>query len=218
MKHLLKINLSMLLAIAISFTGCSLFEDEDSETVTEKIESKVDRYIETTQTGRYAIDADGDDEEMTGFTTTTEEVTGTLENPVPDEPDPDIIATTTTTWYTTPKATSAKKTTTKAPAKQKTIKKATQTTVKETALVSNKLHAPTDAEKFKTKKQYKVTSDTTYLNLRFGPSKKYEVQLKIPDGETIYGTAKTVTDNDGWIYVTYKGTSGWVMEELLSEE
>lgn len=218
MKEFIKDKMILLLtaAMALSFAGCSMFSNDESVAETEKSESKTDRYIETTKTGRYAIDADGADEEMTGFTTTTEEVAGTLENPVPDEPDPDIIATTTTTWYTTTKTTTTKKTTQKKTTPKKTT--ANTKTTKETSLVSDKLHAPTDAERFSGKKKYKVTSDTTYLNLRFGPSKQYEVQLKIPDGEIIYGSAKTVTGNDGWIYVTYKGTSGWVMEELLSAE
>lgn len=193
-----------------------MFGSESSSEIETEAESKIDRYIKTTRTGRYAIDADGADEGMTGFTTTQEEEAGSLENPVPEEPDPDIIATTTTTWYTTPEETTAKKTTKKA---VKTTKAANTTkSSKETAFTANKLHPPTSSEKYKEKKKYKVTSDTTYLNLRFGPSKKYDIQLRIPDGSTIYGSAKTVTGNDGWIYVTYKGTSGWVMEELLKAE
>lgn len=196
----------------ISMTGCVMTDSDSSAYETESKESKTDRYIETTRTGRYTIDADGNDEEMTGFTTTHDYVTGSLEHTLDDEPDPDIIATTTTTWFTTkskPETSAKKKTTTK---------KAITKTTKETAFVNNKLHAPTESEKFKSKNKYKVTSDTTYLNLRFGPSKKYDVQLKIPDGATIYGTAKTITDNDGWIYVSYKGTAGWVMEKLLKAE
>ncbi|MDE6148803.1 MAG: SH3 domain-containing protein [Ruminococcus sp.] len=211
MKKFCKNNFVFLAAFALAVvsTGCSMFEAESSIAETEP-ESKADRYIETTQTGRYAIDADGADEELNGFTTTREESASNLENPVPDEPDPDIIATTTTTWFTTTKETTKKSTSAKS---SKTTK-----TTKETALVSNKLHAPTSSEKFKSKKKYKVTSDTTYLNLRFGPSKEYDVQLKIPDGKIIYGTAKTITSGDGWIYVTYEGTSGWVMEDLLKSE
>ena len=114
-------------------------------------------------------------------------------------------------WFTTTKETVSKKSKT-----SKTSK--TTKTAKETDFAADKLHAPVNSEKFKSKKTYKVTSDTTYLNLRFGPSKKYNVQLKIPDGTRIYGTAKTKTNGEGWIYVTYKGTSGWVMESLLKAE
>lgn len=211
MKEFLKngLILSAVFIFSAISSGCNMFEADSSTESSEPV-SKGDRYIETTQTGRYAIDADGADEELNGFTTTREESAGRLENPVPDEPDPDIIATTTTTWFTTTKETTTKKSAAKS---SKTTK-----TTKETSFAADKLHAPTISEKFKSKKKYKVTSDTTYLNLRYGPSKKYEVQLKIPDGTTVYGTAKTKTDKDGWIYVTYKGTSGWVMEELLKAE
>ena len=62
-----------------------------------------------------------------------------------------------------------------------------------------------------------VKSDTSYLNLRYGPSKKYDVIEKIPDGKTINGYGER-TDDDGniWVYVKYNNKSGWVMKELLS--
>ena len=62
-----------------------------------------------------------------------------------------------------------------------------------------------------------VKSDTSYLNLRCGPSKKYDVIEKIPDGKTINGYGER-TDGDGniWVYVKYNDKSGWVMKELLS--
>ena len=62
-----------------------------------------------------------------------------------------------------------------------------------------------------------VKSDTSYLNLRYGPSKKYDVIEKIPDGKTINGYGER-TDGDGniWVYVKYNDKSGWVMKELLS--
>ncbi len=62
-----------------------------------------------------------------------------------------------------------------------------------------------------------VKSDTSYLNLRYGPSKKYDVIEKIPDGKTINGYGER-TDGDGniWVYVKYNNKSGWVMKELLS--
>lgn len=210
-KKICKVSIiTLTVCLLAAASGCGLTETDSSEAESAP-ESKSDRYIETTKTGRYAIDADGADEELSGFTTTQEEPAGSLKNPVPDEPDPDIIATTTTTWFTTTKETTSKK------SKTSKITKTTKTT-KETDFVADKLHAPLSSEKFKSKKTYKVTSDTTYLNLRFGPSKKYDVQLKIPDGTKIYGTAKTKTNGEGWIYVTYKGTSGWVMESLLKAE
>lgn len=214
MKKICKVSIiTLTVCLLAAATGCGLTEADSSEAESAP-ESKSDRYIETTKTGRYAIDADGADEELSGFTTTQEEPAGSLKNPVPDEPDPDIIATTTTTWFTTTKETTSKKSKT---SKISKTSKTTKTT-KETDFVADKLHAPLSSEKFKRKKTYKVTSDTTYLNLRFGPSKKYDVQLKIPDGTKIYGTAKTKTNDEGWVYVTYKGTSGWVMESLLKAE
>ena len=64
---------------------------------------------------------------------------------------------------------------------------------------------------------YTVTSDTTYLNLRYGPSKQYDIRLQIPDGETITGWGETVgTDGNVWVYTSYNGTVGWVMRELLA--
>lgn len=62
-----------------------------------------------------------------------------------------------------------------------------------------------------------VKSDTSYLNLRYGPSKKYDVIEKIPDGKTINGYGER-TDGSGniWVYVKYNDKSGWVMKELLS--
>ncbi len=193
--------------VAIGVSGCSLFgKDSDDSSDNEITSSKKGRYITTTQTARYAVDGNNDDEDLSGYKTTRDTETGSLANPIPDEPDPDILATTTTTLYTIPKSTAAKDT-----------KKSNKTTKKSvTALAADKLHYPDDKEKFNAKKKYKVTSDTTYLNLRFGPGKNYKVQVKIPDGESIFGTAKT-KGNDGsyWIYVSYKGTDGWVMEELL---
>ena len=140
--------------------------EADSSTESSEPVSKGDRYIETTQTGRYAIDADGADEELNGFTTTREESAGRLENPVPDEPDPDIIATTTTTWFTTTKETTTKK----------SAAKSSKTTKQQKKLLSLLINfmLPLSVKSLKSKKKYKVTSDTTYLNLRYGPSKKYE--------------------------------------------
>ena len=190
-------------------TGCSLFEkkgDLNAQITEEASKADNDRYISTTQTARQTIDAEANDEDLQGYSTTTQDTeTGTLENPPSDEPDPNILATTSATSYTT--------TTTKM--KNTTTKKSSTTA--ETKLVKDKLHSPLDSEMHSSKKKYKVVSDTTYLNLRYGPSKDYDVQLKIPNGETIYGSAKTTDGKgNGWIYVSYKNTNGWVMEGLLS--
>lgn len=199
-------------ALAFLCTSCGLSNNDEnsSETVTT---SETERYIATTQTARHVVDENTADEDLEGYITTTSDTENRdLENPVPDEPDPDIIATTTTTYYTIPATSSNKKSKSTA----KTTKKSKTTS--ETIFIKNKLHKPLESEMLKRKTKYKIVSDTTYLNLRFGPSKNYSVQLKIPDGLNIYGTART-KDNLGnfWIYVNYKGTSGWVMEELLKK-
>ena len=195
-------------AVMLTASGCSLFEKSAETTAISTIEASADeRYITTTQTARQTIDANANDEDLQGYATTTQDTeTGTLENPLPDDPDPEILATTSATTRGTTTTT-----------KKKTTSKKTTTTA-ETQLVKDKLHAPLDSEKFESKVKYKIVSDTTYLNLRFGPSKSYDIQLQIPDGKEIYGTAKTKDDKGNyWIYVSYKGTSGWVMEELLEK-
>ena len=181
----------------------------DSKNTTENNSSETsiitERHIVTTRTARREINPNAEDEDLEGYTTTHDTENRTLENPIPNEPDSDIIATTTTDYHTT---TQKGKNTTQTTKKDKTTN--------ETKFVKDKLHMPLNSEKLKSKTKYKVTSDTTYLNLRFGPSKKYYVQLRIPDGVEIYGTARTKDNlNNFWIYVNYKGTFGWVMEELL---
>lgn len=214
LKKIKKTSLILISLFLICTSGCGLFKDADDENsqISESESSQAERYaISTTKTARYTIDNNAEDEDLQGYTTTKPDTeTGTLENPIPDEPDPDILATTTTTLYTVPQ------TETETTQKSKTSRK--QVSTSETSFVKNKLHAPLETEMFKSKVKYKITSDTTYLNLRFGPSKKYEVRLKIPDGKYIYGTART-KDSEGnyWIYTSYEGTSGWVMEILLKK-
>ena len=146
---------------------------------------------------------------------------GTLENDYsrPDLYDEDVRATmssTTTvkTYYTLPNGSGVTAT---SKTSSTTTKKTTQTTTTTTAFKADALYKMSDSMKYSSNVKYKVTSDTTYLNLRFGPSKSYDVQLKIPDGETIYGRGET-TDSSGnvWVYTDYNGTAGWVMRELLS--
>lgn len=210
MKLLRISSILTFLVLMLSCASCG-FEKETDDTSEITTISETERYIPTTQTARHGIDHNAEDEDFEGYTTTVDTEKRFLENPLPDEPDSDIIATTTTTYYTIPKT---KKETQKEKTTVKTTKKGKTTT--ETKFVKDKLHKPLDVEKLKNKTKYKVVSDTTYLNLRFGPSKKYSVQLRIPDGVEIYGTARTKDDlNNYWIYVSYKGTFGWVMEELL---
>lgn len=186
-----------------------------TETTTEK------RQIETTKTAIYSGDVDGDDEGYEGYTSSTSLTGGTLENEYsrPDLYDEDIRATATVkttvkTYYTLPDGKGVSDTSASASTTKKTTKETTTTT---TAFKADALYKMSDDMKYGSSKSFKVTSDTTYLNLRFGPSKKYDVQLRIPDGESINGSGET-TDSDGniWVYVSYNGTAGWVMRELLS--
>ena len=117
--------------------------------------------------------------------------------------DPDIIATATKRTTTTTTTTSAE---------TKATKKTTTTKFKKDALFPLG-----DDVKYPDSIPFLVKSDTSYLNLRYGPSKKYDVIEKIPDGKTINGYGER-TDGDGniWVYVKYNNNSGWVMKELLS--
>ncbi|WP_301544472.1 SH3 domain-containing protein, partial [Ruminococcus bicirculans (ex Wegman et al. 2014)] len=114
---------------------------------------------------------------------------------------PDIIATAT-----------MRKTNTTTAAETKATKKTTTTKFKK-----NALFPLGDDVKYPDSIPFLVKSDTSYLNLRYGPSKKYDVIEKIPDGKTINGYGER-TDGDGniWVYVKYNNKSGWVMKELLS--
>ncbi|WP_124098173.1 SH3 domain-containing protein [Ruminococcus sp. Marseille-P6503] len=218
----LKAFSAALLALCV-LSGCGLVTGNTEQPETESETAVTSRkYVSTTKTASRNAEADADDEDIGGYTTTSAVTGGTLENPYSedDEPDPDILATlsTTTTLYTIPEGaeiiTSEKKT------KKTTKKTASQTKTTTTAFTADKLYKPLAEDKFKVKHKYLVVSDTTYLNLRFGPSKEYEIQLKIPDGEYIYGTAQTSNPNnedEKWVYVTYNGTSGWVMRGLLEE-
>ena len=131
---------------------------------------------------------------------------GTLENPdvsIDEGYDPDIIATATKRTTTT---------TTTTAAETEATKKTTTTKFKKDALFPLG-----DDVKYPDSIPFLVKSDTSYLNLRYGPSKKYDVIEKIPDGKTINGYGER-TDGDGdiWVYVKYNDKSGWVMKELLS--
>lgn len=214
-----KIILLSLSAVMLSGCGLSTLGEESSQTESETKTVSSRKYIQTTKTMSKEIAADEDD--IDGYTT-TQEVTGSLENSfsMEDEPDEDILATmtTTTTLYTVPEGAQIK-TTAKT---SKTSKKTSETKpVTTTKFKADSLYKPADKDLLGKKVKYKVVSDTTFLNLRFGPSKKYEIQLKIPDGEYVYGTAITSNPDDKdekWVFVSYNGTGGWVMNGLLSKE
>lgn len=209
---------------AVSLSSCGLImpdeEEEPSETEAATVTSR--KFVQTTKTMSRSDDDPEDDAAV--IYTTTSDVTGSLENTYTgdDAPDEDILATlsTTTTLYTIPEGAVIKTTTQKTTAKSKTTKKTTEkkTETSTTPFTADKLYMPADKDMLSSKVKFKVVSDTTYLNLRFGPSKKYDVQLRIPDGEYIYGTAKTSNPDDKdeeWVFVSYNGTSGWVMRCLL---
>lgn len=217
-----KIIAALACAAAVSSCGITEWIGPSTTTTQSATETTSDRRMaETTKTAVYTGDVDNDDEGIEGYTSTTSMTGGTLENDYsrPDLYDEDVRATmssTTTvkTYYTLPNGSGVTAT---SKTSSTTTKKTTQTTATTTAFKADALYKMSDSMKYSSNVKYKVTSDTTYLNLRFGPSKSYDVQLKIPDGETIYGRGET-TDSSGnvWVYTDYNGTAGWVMRELLS--
>lgn len=202
--------LSALCTCILAASGCGMFGQSDNSSEPSDDSSKEERYMSTTKTARRNVEENAEDEDLQGYTTTHEEEPGTLENPLSDAPDHDTFEANSSydiSDYESNDDSNVQSSTSK---KEKTVT--------ETSLIKDKLVSPQSSEKFKSKIKYKVTSDTTYLNLRFGPSKDYDIQLRIPDGKTVYGTAHT-KDSKGnyWIYTSYKGTNGWVMEELLTK-
>lgn len=202
--------LAALLACSAVFGlgSCAVGLPESSSETETTTDTTVQRVIETTKTATMGGDYDEDDEDYEGYTTTTSVTAGTLENPdvsIDDGYDPDIIATATKRSTTTT-------TTTTTSAETKATKKTTTTKFKKDALFPLG-----DDVKYPNSIPFLVKSDTTYLNLRYGPSKKYDVIEKIPDGKTINGYGER-TDGDGniWVYVKYNDQSGWVMKGLLS--
>ncbi|WP_294483217.1 SH3 domain-containing protein [uncultured Ruminococcus sp.] len=228
---------------AVSLAGCGHVgegDGSDKEPIFTSTSAQEKRSVHTTKTAAFAVgDVDADDEDANGGYTTTTTVSGSLENDLvfdeDDEVDEDIRATQRTeakTYYSVPEhngttgavlTVSAEKTTTTAngtisiedPTARPTAK--STTTAATTKIVSNKLFRMESAMEYDSKRKYIVTSDTTYLNLRYGPSKEYDIRTTIPDGSTITGYGETVgPDGNVWVATLYKGTSGWVMRELLS--
>ena len=198
--------------LAAVLTGCSMFNDRDTQITTASMTaSATRRTVVTTKTAVRELTPDTDDEDFNGYTTTTT-VTGHLDTDVSfdDGYDMDIRATMTAKAESEPETTT---TTTK-------VSETKKTTTTTTAFKKDALYQLSDTNSYDGSKTYKVTSDTTYLNLRFGPSRNYDVQLKIPDGETVKGYGQTTEDSTGdkWVYIDYNGTNGWVMKKLLKEQ
>lgn len=203
---MLKKFLAAVLAALLTagMVSCAFSEESSvADTTTTKATTE-QRRIETTKTATQNGKYDEDDEDYEGYTTTSSVTAGTLENPdvsIDDGYDQDIIATatkrTTTTTTTTTAATTTKKTTT-------------------TKFKKDALNPLADENKYPDSIPFIVKSDTTYLNLRYGPSQKYEVIMKIPNEKKIEGYGEKL-DGDGniWVYVKYDDQSGWVMKELL---
>ncbi|SEL05821.1 ligand-binding protein SH3 [Ruminococcus albus] len=226
---------------ASSLAGCGHVGEgkgSDTEPIFTSTSAMEKRTVHTTRTAAIAVgDVDADDEDANGGYTTTTTIIGSLENDqLFDEVDEDIRATQRTeakTYYSVPEhngttgavmTVSAEKTTTTAngtisiedPTTRPTTKSTTAATTT-TKIVPNKLFRMESAMEYDSKRKYTVTSDTTYLNLRYGPSKEYDIRTTIPDGSVIVGYGETVgPDGNVWVATLYKGTSGWVMRELLS--
>lgn len=231
------------LICAFGMTSCGVVEllEEEKETTTTLFTTTTAvpkrESVHTTKTGVYDLgEVDDDDEDYSGYTTTTTLGTQTLENDFSDpneEIDYEMRATQKTeakTFYTIPEhnGTTAPPVTVEGEqvtdasqeidAFAETVtasEKKTETTT--TALNPDTLFALQSEDRYSGDKSYKVTSDTTYLNLRYGPSKKYSIILQIPDGSQIYGKGEvTGFDGNRWVYTSYNGSEGWVMRELLT--
>ena len=200
------------LAAVVMLGGCSLFnESSTTETSATTVVSAERRTMLTTKTAVEPLSPDNDDEGLEGYTTTTT-VTGHLDTDVSfdDGYDMDI------------RATMTKKGEETAPPETTTTTVTTTTTTRKTtttALKKDTLYAMPDEAAYSSPKEYKVKSDTTYLNLRNGPSRRYDVQLEIPDGADVtgYGKMKESASGEEWVYIDYNGTKGWVMRKLLSD-
>lgn len=203
--------LAAALTAAAMFTGCSFFNDNsEGETVTTTTTQATRRTVLTTKTAVPGLDPDADDEGLGGYTTTTT-VTGHLDTDVSFDDGYDMKVRATMT-----KKEDKTETTTTTTVKETTKAKTTTTT----AFKKDALYQLTEEDTYQSRKTFKVTSDTTYLNLRFGPSKKYDVQLKIPDGVDVEGFGVTTEKDTGekWVNVEYNSTRGWVMKSLLTEK
>lgn len=199
----------------------------------------------TTKTGIYdGGEVDVDDEDFDGYETTTEVVNQGLENDPRKNDDIDYAMRATQkteakTFYTLPEhngttaspVTVSEQTTTTEATWKIDLGAATATTTKEetkknessaaktttTTFDPNKLRALTDDLKYGSDVKFTVTSDTTYLNLRYGPSRSYSIITTIPDGTEIVCKGETYdSDGDYWVYTSYNGTDGWVLKGLLS--
>ena len=220
----------------------------DTEPLFTTTEALTRQNVHTTKTAVYiGGEIDSDDEDLEGGYTTTTSITGSLENTEIDNPDNDVDEelratqrTDAKTFYSIPEhngttaaavtvsepmTTTTRKATVNvedapdvtATTVTTTTKTTTETTVTTTSKYSS-LYTLQAGMRYKSEKKYKVVSDTTYLNLRFGPSKQYDVRLQIPDGDNISGWGETVgEDGNIWVYTSYNSTPGWVMKDLLEE-
>ncbi|MBQ8966176.1 SH3 domain-containing protein [Ruminococcus sp.] len=231
---------------AVMLAGCGQVGDGDpydTEPVFTSGTTYTKRTVHTTKTAMYT-GGEIDDADMVEYNTTTTTITGSLENDrifnPDDEVDEAMRATQRTeakTYYTIPEhnGTTAAAVTVSAEATSTTAggpivlgeeselapaaeaSSAGKTSAVTTAFTADSLFRLEDSMKYSSDKGYTVTSDTTFLNLRFGPSKQYDIRLKIPDGASVTGLGETTgTDGNVWVYTSYNGTYGWVMRELLS--
>lgn len=220
---------------ALMLAGCGAVEEKSEEPVFTTTTTVSKKPVRTTRIDTAMGEVDADDEGIEGYSQTTTSVTGSLAAPetttTEATADAAIRATQRTeakTYYTIPEhngttaaavTVSAEKTTTTANGTvrlgEEADTAAPQTTT--AAMRPDSLYPLEDSMKYSSQTDFTVVSDTTYLNLRFGPSKGYDIRLTIPDGSKITGTGETTDDlGNVWVYTSYNGTSGWVMKELLA--
>lgn len=61
-----------------------------------------------------------------------------------------------------------------------------------------------------------VTNVISNVNLRIGPGTNYEVMTVIPSGSAVF--VNTADDGNGWAYITYNDTNGWVANRYLQNQ
>ena len=217
---------------ALMLTGCGAVDDKEEAPVFTTTTTVSSKPVHTTKIATAMGEVDADDEGIEGYSQTTTSITGSLATTTEMTADAAIRATQRTaaeTYYTIPEhngttaaavTVSPEKTTTTANGtvrlgeESETTRATEETTT--TAVRTDALYPLDDSMRYGSQTDFTVVSDTTFLNLRFGPSKGYDIRLTIPDGSKITGLGETSDDlGNVWVYTSYNGTYGWVMRELL---
>lgn len=219
---------------ALMLTGCGAVDKKEDAPVFTTTTTVSKAPVKTTRIDTVMGEIDEADEGEEGYSQTTTSITASLAASTTEETaDAAIRATQRTaaeTYYTIPEhngttaaavTVSPEKTTTTANGtvrlgeESETTRATTDTTT--AAVRTDTLYPLDDSMRYGSQTDFTVVSDTTFLNLRFGPSKGFDIRLTIPDGAKITGLGETTDDlGNVWVYTSYNGTYGWVMRELLT--